>query len=67
MNLILFSFLIKDDSDLAGKVDPARNTLMELVKMRDDIFPEEPEFYPKKFSDRLLGQEERGFLTEKMN
>jgi len=33
---------------LLVKVDPAIDTYMELMKIRDDIFPEEPEFYPKK-------------------
>ncbi|MCK7531840.1 MAG: hypothetical protein MZV63_12865 [Marinilabiliales bacterium] len=33
---------------LLVKVDPDIDTLEELMKIRDDIFPEEPEFYPKK-------------------
>jgi hypothetical protein len=33
---------------LLVKVDPAIDTFEELMKIRDDIFPEEPEFYPKK-------------------
>ncbi|MDZ7633100.1 MAG: hypothetical protein U5L72_01085 [Bacteroidales bacterium] len=33
---------------LLVKVDPAIDSLEELMQIRDDIFPEEPEFYPKK-------------------
>jgi hypothetical protein len=33
---------------LLVKVDPDIDTLEELMKIRDDIFPEEPEFYPGK-------------------
>jgi len=33
---------------LLVKVDPDIDTPEELMKIRDDIFPEEPEFYPKK-------------------
>jgi hypothetical protein len=33
---------------LLVKVDPAIDTFSELMKIRDDIFPEEPEFYKKK-------------------
>ncbi len=33
---------------LLVKIDPAIDTFIELMKIRDDIFPEEPEFYPKK-------------------
>jgi hypothetical protein len=33
---------------LLVKVDPEIDTLEELMKIRDDIFPEEPEFYPRK-------------------
>jgi hypothetical protein len=33
---------------LLVKIDPAIDTFGELMKIRDDIFPEEPEFYKKK-------------------
>ena len=33
---------------LLVKVDPEIDTLEELMKIRDDILPQEPEFYPKK-------------------
>jgi hypothetical protein len=33
---------------LLVKVDPDIDSLDELMKIRDDIFPEEPEFYKKK-------------------
>ncbi len=33
---------------LLVKVDPAIDSFKELMKIRNDIFPEEPEFYPKK-------------------
>ena len=33
---------------LLVKVDPDIDTFEELMKIRDEIFPEEPEFYPKK-------------------
>jgi hypothetical protein len=33
---------------LLVKVDPDIDTLEELMKIRDEIFPEEPEFYPGK-------------------
>jgi hypothetical protein len=33
---------------LLVKVDPDIDSLEELMKIRDDIFPEEPEFFPKK-------------------
>jgi len=33
---------------LLVKVDPDIDTFEELMRIRDDIFPEEPEFYPKK-------------------
>ena len=33
---------------LLVKVDPAIDTFGELMQIRGDIFPEEPEFYPKK-------------------
>jgi len=33
---------------LLVKVDPDIDSLEELMRVRDDIFPEEPEFYPKK-------------------
>jgi hypothetical protein len=30
------------------KVDPDIDSLEELMQIRDNIFPKEPEFYPKK-------------------
>jgi hypothetical protein len=33
---------------LLVKVDPEIDSYEELMRIRDDIFPEEPEFYPKK-------------------
>ena len=33
---------------LLVKVDPEIDSLEELMQIRDNIFPEEPEFYPKK-------------------
>jgi hypothetical protein len=33
---------------LLVKIDPDIDSPEELMKIRDDIFPEEPEFYPKK-------------------
>ena len=33
---------------LLVKVDPDIDSLAELMQIRDNIFPEEPEFYPKK-------------------
>jgi hypothetical protein len=33
---------------LLVKVDPDIDSFEELMRIRDDIFPEEPEFYPKK-------------------
>jgi hypothetical protein len=33
---------------LLVKVDPEIDTFKELMRIRDNIFPEEPEFYPKK-------------------
>jgi hypothetical protein len=33
---------------LLVKVDPAIDSFGELMRIRDNIFPKEPEFYPKK-------------------
>jgi len=41
---------------LLVKVDPEIDTLEELMKIRDDIFPEEPEFYSKKYERDTNGK-----------
>ena len=41
---------------LLVKVDPEIDTLEELMKIRDDIFPAEPEFYSKKYERDTNGK-----------